>query len=39
MSEFKKEKNAFGETTSHPSYGMLAFSRRTGGKNHVNIDM
>ncbi|WP_373262136.1 hypothetical protein [Hungatella hathewayi] len=35
MSEFKKEKNTFGETTSHPSYGMLAFSRRTGGKNHL----
>jgi len=35
MSELKKEKDAFGETTSHPSYGMLSFSRRTGGKNHL----
>jgi len=32
MSEYKKEKTQLGEKTTHPSYGMLSFSRRTGGK-------
>ena len=33
MDELKKEKTQFGERSTHPSYGMLAFSRRSGGKN------
>lgn len=32
MSEYKKEQTRFGEKTTHPAYGMLSFSRRTGGK-------
>ena len=28
---YKKEKTQFGERITHPSYGTLAFSRRTGG--------
>lgn len=32
MSEYKKEQTQLGEKTIHPSYGMLSFSRRTGGK-------
>lgn len=31
MSEYKVEETKFGTKTSHPSYGTLAFSRRTGG--------
>ena len=30
MNEYKTEKTQFGTKTSHPSYGTLAFSRRTG---------
>lgn len=32
MSEYKKETTRFGERTTHPAYGMLSFSRRTGSK-------
>ena len=32
MSDYKTENTQFGTKTSHPSYGTLAFSRRTGGK-------
>lgn len=32
MSNYKTENTQFGTKTSHPSYGTLAFSRRTGGK-------
>lgn len=35
MSEFKKEKTYLGENTTHPSYGMLGFSRTTGGKTNL----
>lgn len=31
MSDYKVEETRFGTKTSHPSYGTLAFSRRTGG--------
>ncbi len=31
MSEYKVGETCFGAKTSHPSYGTLAFSRRTGG--------
>lgn len=31
MSDYKVEETQFGTKTSHPSYGTLAFSRRTGG--------
>lgn len=31
MSDYKVEETKFGTKTSHPSYGTLAFSRRTGG--------
>lgn len=31
MSDYKVEKTQFGTRTSHPSYGSLAFRRRTGG--------
>lgn len=31
MSDYKVEETKFGIKTSHPSYGTLAFSRRTGG--------
>lgn len=31
MSNYKVENTQFGTKTSHPSYGTLAFSRRTGG--------
>lgn len=31
MSDYKVEKTQFGTKTSHPSYGTLAFHRRTGG--------
>lgn len=32
MSEYKKEETRFGEKTTHPAYGMLSFSRRSGGR-------
>ena len=32
MSDYKVENTQFGTKTSHPSYGTLAFSRRTGGR-------
>lgn len=32
MSEYKTEQTYLGEKTTHPSYGMLLFGRRTGGK-------
>ena len=31
MSDYKVEETQFGTRTSHPSYGALAFSRKTGG--------
>lgn len=31
MSEYKTEETRYGTKTTHPSYGTLAFSRRTGG--------
>ena len=31
MSDYRVEETQFGTKTSHPSYGTLAFSRRTGG--------
>lgn len=31
MSDYKVEETRFGTKTSHPSYGTLSFSRRTGG--------
>lgn len=31
MSDYRVEETKFGTKTSHPSYGTLAFSRRTGG--------
>lgn len=31
MSDYKVEETSFGTKTSHPSYGTLAFSRKTGG--------
>lgn len=35
MKDFKKEKTNFGERTTHPSYGMLSFSRVTGGATNL----
>lgn len=35
MGEYKKEQTILGEKTSHPAYGMLQFSRRTGGATHL----
>lgn len=32
MSEYKKETTRLGEKTTHPAYGMLSFSRRSGSK-------
>lgn len=35
MSDYRVEETQFGTKTSHPSYGTLAFSRRTGGATHL----
>lgn len=35
MNDYKVEETPFGTKTSHPSYGTMAFRRRTGGTKHL----